>query len=54
MASLIARRAFATSARRFATSAETTLNKETKRNPELVVRHAYRPAERSPTVVVLS
>ncbi len=40
MASIIARRAFTTSARRFADKAgEQALKQESKRNPELYVRH---------------
>ena len=41
MASMIARRAFTTSARRFA--ADPALKQESKRNPELAVRHTYLP-----------
>lgn len=38
MASFIARRAFTTTARRFATGGEEALKQESKRNPELYVR----------------
>lgn len=43
MASIIARRAFSTSARRFADAAgEQALKQESKRNPELIVRNPAR------------
>jgi hypothetical protein len=43
MASFIARRAFTTSARRFASANEEALKQESKRNPELYVRPALGP-----------
>lgn len=39
MASFVARRALSTSARRFAQAADPALKAETKKNPELAVRH---------------
>ena len=39
MASMIARRAFSTSTRRMAAQVDANLKAETKRNPELYVRH---------------
>lgn len=50
MASLIARRAFTTTARRLA-SGEEALKSETKKNPEIAVRHIqthHRPYEPPP------
>jgi hypothetical protein len=45
MASLIARRAFTTTARRLAKSGDEALKEESKRNPELIVRKHFPEAE---------
>ena len=49
MASMIARRAFSTSARRLA-QADPSLKAETKRNPELYVRHNPPPNDTATAV----